>query len=114
MTTFEPGDVLLVPFPFTDFSTLKRRPCVVLSSAAFNRSCPDVIVAAITSRLDGTPADDELILSERDVRLARLPKPSKVRAGKIVTLDQRLVRSRLGRLPAASVRRVRALVRRII
>jgi mRNA interferase MazF len=114
MTPFEPGDVVLVPFPFTDFSTLKQRPCVVLSSARFNRSRPDVILAAITSRVAGRAADDEYLLTEREQRLAGLPRPSKVKAGKIVTIDQRLVRARLGRLPVSSWRRVRALVHRIV
>jgi mRNA interferase MazF len=114
MTPFEPGDVVLVPFPFTDFTTLKQRPCVVLSSARFNRAHPDVILAALTSRLDGPPTDDEYELSERERARAGLPKPSKVKAGKIVTIDQRLVRASLGRLPAASLRRLRAIVHRII
>src|SRR4051794_21520954 len=104
MTHFEPGDVVLVPFPFTDFSTLKQRPCVVLSSLRFNKSRPDVILAAVTSRVEAEPAEDEYALSERERSAAELPKPSKVKAGKIVTIDQRLVRRSLGKLPAASMR----------
>jgi mRNA interferase MazF len=114
MTPFEPGDVVLVPFPFTDFSALKQRPCLVLSSARFNRSRPDVILAAITSRLEARPADDEYVLDGREQQTGGLPKPSKVKAGKIVTIDQRLVRQCLGKLPAGSMRRIRALVHRII
>jgi mRNA interferase MazF len=114
MTPFEPGDVVLVPFPFTDFSTLKQRPALVVSSVRFNRSGPDVILAAITSQVTRRPTADEYVLSERDVALSGLPKPSKVKAGKILTIDQRLIRKALGRLPATSVRRVRSLLRRII
>ena len=43
-TEFEFGDVLLVPFPFTDQRTTKRRPAVVVSSAVYNRDKPDLIV----------------------------------------------------------------------
>jgi len=34
MTGYEFGGILLVPFPFTDHSTTKKRPAVVVSSAA--------------------------------------------------------------------------------
>ncbi len=114
MTPFEPGDIVLIPFPFTDFSTLKQRPCVVLSSAHFNRTRPDVILAAITSRISGRSAHDEYVLTERERSVSGLSKPSKVKVGKIVTIDQRLVRKRLGRLPSSSVRRIRAIVHRLV
>jgi mRNA interferase MazF len=114
MTHFEPGDVVIVPFPFTDFTTLKQRPGVDLSSAHFNDSQPDVILAAITSRVNDQPKEDEYVLADKEWTAASLPKPSMVKAGKIFTIDQRLVRKTLGHLPAATYRRVRALVHRII
>ena len=49
------GDVVLVPFPFTDQTAAKRRPAVVVSSDAYHRERPDVIVVAVTSR-SGKPA----------------------------------------------------------
>jgi mRNA interferase MazF len=114
MTHFDPGDIVIVPFPFTDFTTLKQRPCVVLSSVRFNNSHPDIILAAVTSQVSEGPSEDEYVLAEKEWTVASLPKPSMVKAGKIVTIDQRLVRRTLGQLPAATFRRVRALVHRII
>jgi len=38
------GDVVLVPFPFTDQTTTKKRPAVVVSSDAYHRDRPDVIL----------------------------------------------------------------------
>ena len=40
MTGYEFGDVVLVPFPFTDQSAIKRRPAIVISSAAYHRARP--------------------------------------------------------------------------
>ena len=49
MTGCEFGDVILVPFPFTDQSATKKRPAVVVSSAAYHRARIDLIVMPITS-----------------------------------------------------------------
>ncbi|MFN6463580.1 MAG: type II toxin-antitoxin system PemK/MazF family toxin [Nostoc sp. DedVER02] len=38
MTNYEFGDVVLVPFPFTDQTTTKKRPAVVVSSNSINVS----------------------------------------------------------------------------
>lgn len=114
MTRFKPGDVVLVPFPFTDFSTSKQRPCVVLSSAHFNDTHPDIILATITSRVSDTPTEDEYVLSEKERTVAVLPKPSMIKTGKIVTIDKRLIRKILGHLPATTLRHLRVLIHRII
>ncbi len=55
MTAYRFGDVILIPFPFTDQSTSKQRPAVVISSEAYQRQRHDVVVMAITSQVR-TPA----------------------------------------------------------
>jgi len=42
-TTYSFGDVVLVPFPFTDQTTTKKRPAIVVSSNGYNSARPDVI-----------------------------------------------------------------------
>jgi mRNA interferase MazF len=48
---YEFGDVVLVPFPFTNQKSFKKRPAVVVSSKAYNIAKPDIIIMAITSQL---------------------------------------------------------------
>jgi mRNA interferase MazF len=48
---FEFGDVVLVPFPFTNQSSSKQRPAVVISNLAYNLARPDAVVMAITSQI---------------------------------------------------------------
>ena len=51
MTTYNFGDVLLVPFPFTDQTTTKKRPTIVISSDSYNHSKLDLLLIAVTSQV---------------------------------------------------------------
>ena len=55
-TSYRRGDVVLVPFPFTDLSSAKQRPALVVSADAFNVTRDDVLAAAITSQVPSTLA----------------------------------------------------------
>jgi mRNA interferase MazF len=49
MTNYERGNIILVPFPFSDQTTTKKRPAVVISSDSCNEISPDIIIMAITT-----------------------------------------------------------------
>lgn len=98
MIHYEPGHVVLVPFPFTDLTATKQRPALVVSSTSFNQSHPDIIVLAITSQQTTTLTPDEFFLSEKEQSDAGLPKPSKVKTEKIITIDKNLIRKTLGQI----------------
>jgi mRNA interferase MazF len=69
---FEFGDVVLVPFPFTDQTASKPRPAIVVSSVAYNRGKPDIVLMAVTSQF--RPSVGEVWL--RGWPAAGLLKPS--------------------------------------
>jgi len=48
---YKQGDILLIPIPFSDLSSNKKRPVLVLSNNDYNNKTEDIIVAAITSNL---------------------------------------------------------------
>ena len=100
------GDVVLVPFPFTDLTDLRVRPAVVVSSEAFNEENDDVTVAMITSQSRIGATDWEL----RDWQNAGLRLPSWVRA-KLVTLHQGLIQFSPGRLSRRDREGVRQRIR---
>lgn len=93
--TFEAFDVVVVPFPFTDRSTTKRRPALVLSDAKyFNKRVGQSVLAMITSaRNSDWPLDVEI----QDLDSAGLPSASVVRM-KLFTLDDQLVVRKAGTL----------------
>ncbi len=103
MTRCKQGDVILVPFPFTDLTMVKQRPALVLSADWFNTSRDDCIVAAITSQIPSRLQPDEYRLSANDLAAGGLPKPSLVRLGKLFTISKSLLRKQLGTLPKATI-----------
>lgn len=90
---FEFADVVLVPFPFTDQSTTKKRPAVVVSSAAYHRDRPDLILMAVTSQL--RPGVGDVVIQRW--KEAGLLKPSMLKP-LLATVEKGLVTRKLGRL----------------
>jgi mRNA interferase MazF len=95
---FEFGDVVLVPFPFTNQAASKQRPAVVVSASSYNRTKPDVVVMAITSQFRSSPVLGEVWLGQWQT--AGLLKPSVIKPV-FATLEQSLVIRKLGALAAA-------------
>jgi mRNA interferase MazF len=89
------GDIILVPFPFTNQAASKQRPAVVISSQRYNASKPDVIVMAVTSQFLGDARADDLPVSGWET--AGLLKPSAIKPV-IATMEQGLIIRRLGLL----------------
>ena len=114
MTRYKTGDVILIPFPFTDLTAVKQRPAVILSSSQFNQKHGDVIVAAITSHLSRKLVDDEYLLDDREQKSAGLPKASLIKIGKIVTLDRSLIRKSIGHIPPNTQKQILSILSRIL
>ena len=45
---YKQGEIVLIPVPFSDLSSTKRRPVMILSNSEYNKLTDDIIVAAIT------------------------------------------------------------------
>lgn len=93
MTTYDKWDIILVPFPFTDLSTSKKRPALIISPDVYNQNSPDLIIAFITSRISAEKKyGDFLIKYWQD---ANLPKPSMIRM-KFATINKSIIVKKLG------------------
>lgn len=92
-TTYQPGDLLLIGFPFSTGSQARTRPAMVLLDSGDD----DVVVARVTTRPQNTSFD----VSIADWQAAGLLAPSIVRLHKVATLEKTLIRRKLGQLQSA-------------
>jgi mRNA interferase MazF len=104
MPSFERGDVIRVPFPYTDRATRQRRPALVVSSEELERGHRLLWVLMITSAENRAWSGDITI---EDLNKAGLPAPSVIRTAKIATIDADDA-ERLGKIAS----RIRAQVMR--
>ena len=81
-SVFKRGDVVVVPFPYSDQLGEKRRPALVVSGVKFNGS-GFLWVVMITSKIEGSPSD----VIQFDHAKAGLSKPSVVRVAKLATIE---------------------------
>lgn len=99
LQTYEPGDVVIVPFPFTDRTATKRRPALVCSTREFSAQSRHVVLAMITtSTAESWPGDVPI----NDLDAAGLPRRSTVR-WKLFTLDASLIIRRAGALGQSDI-----------
>ena len=107
MRTFERGDVIKVPFPYTDRATRQSRPAVVVSTAQLQELHGLLWVVMITSAENRGWPDDVPVAN---LQLAGLPVPSLIRSAKIATIDASDA-SKLGRVAAAQLRLVTSKIK---
>src|SRR6266705_1299059 len=92
-TRYKRGDIVLVPFPFTDLSSSKRRPALVVSPDWFNSSNQDFVLVAITSQIGADPRS--VLLDEADYVVGKLPKRLMVKLAKVFTIHSALIGKRI-------------------
>jgi mRNA interferase MazF len=108
--SYKAFDVVVVPFPFTDRATSKRRPVLVLSdAAAFIRQVGHTVLAMITSAKN---SDWPLDIDISDLDSAGLPAASVVRL-KLFTLDDSLIIRKAGALAVADKLNVSKVMREL-
>ena len=88
-TGYRQGDIVLVSFPFTDLTSSKRRPALIVSPDSFNAAGEDLVLAAITSHITDDP--NVVHLSGADFSEGRLPKKSIVKTTKLFTMHSSLI-----------------------
>jgi mRNA interferase MazF len=102
MPSFKQGDVIKVPFPYTDRATRRSRPALVVSVGGIETNHQLLWVVMITSAENrGWPGD----VTVDNLEQAGLPAPSVIRTAKIATIEVSDA-TKLGKIPAALLKQV--------
>ena len=103
------GDVVVLPFPFSDLSASKKRPALVIAPLP---AYSDVILCMITSR---SARDDRAVpISRMDFVTGDLPRDSNVRPNRLFTADASIILRTAGRLTTSKIDDVVAEIIEII
>lgn len=100
------GDILLIPFPFTDLSGSKNRPALVLAAGS-----RDVTIAFISTQTQWKEETDILLHPNTE---NGLKKDSLLRLSKLATIDKDLVIGRLGELDITLLQQVNTNLRKML
>lgn len=92
MAKFIKGDVVVIPFPFTDLSSSKKRPAVILAGMDGD----DYLMLQITSQ--NVKDRYAIPLLKNDFQSGFLQRDSNIRPNKIFTLDGKLILYKIGHI----------------
>lgn len=100
MGKFVKGDVVVVPFPFSDLTQAKRRPALVVTELEGN----DLLLCQITSQ---RIRDNYAIpLDDKDFETGGLRQKSNIRPNRLFTADQHIVLYKAGHLTNGKLQEV--------
>jgi len=105
---FIKGEVVVVPFPFSDLSHAKRRPALVLSVLEGD----DLILCQITRQK--IKDDYAISITEDDFETGGLKQISNARPNRLFTADQRIILYKIGRLKPSKLEQIISKIIQII
>ena len=100
MERFVKGDIVVVPFPYSDLSGRKKRPAFVITDCGDD----DIIICKITSQ--NKRDNFSILLQDSDFAGGSLKKISNIRPNKFLTIDKRIVFYKAGCLKSEMTKEV--------
>lgn len=100
MAKFVKGDVVVVPFPFSDLTQAKRRPALVISKLEGD----DLILCQITSQ--SIKDNYAVSLDDENFETGGLKQPSNIRPNRIFTADSHIVLYKVGNLKIEKLKEI--------
>jgi mRNA interferase MazF len=93
-TSIEQRSIVLLPFPYTDLSSAKKRPALIISNNRFNDTSEDVVCCLITSNPAVTP--HSIIISASDMECGFLEFNSRIKPYRLFTVSRKIIYKTLG------------------
>ncbi len=104
-TLFEQGDILIVPFPFSNLRTIRQRPVLVISADKYNKSSEDIIVCGITSNLKDVRCS--VLLDDGCLLKGKLPVKSRIKVDKLFTIDKSIIKKNIAKINRETFEKVK-------
>ncbi len=93
------GDIVLIPFPFSELTNVKVRPAVVIAET--KDKYKDLILAAVSSQIPVKTSSAEIIIQPDPLNDLRVT--SVIKVDRIFTLKAKKIITRLGKLNASQI-----------
>lgn len=103
---YEQGEILIVPFPFSDLSSIKQRPVLILSKDIDIKSSEDIITCGITSNIKGSKYS--ILIDNNNLEDGEIPAQSRIKIDKLFTLNQQIIRKKVAKLNKETFDKVRS------
>jgi len=96
-TTYEQGEIVLIPFPFSsDTTQSKQRPALVVSNSTYNAGTQQLVLCGITSNLSNKGF--HVAITQRDMESGNLVANSLIKYSNIYTLNKSLIIKKIGKV----------------
>jgi mRNA interferase MazF len=105
-------DIVLIPIPFTDLVSQKKRPAIIISCDKYNETNEDIVVVALTSNIENR--DFTVTLTNNDLENGTLKVTSMIRVDKIYTLNKSIVIKTFGRVKPDILIKIKDLILKLI
>lgn len=102
---FKQGEIVLVPFPFSDLRGIKQRPVLILSKAEYNSNCDDIITCGITT--NKKDSKHSIIIDNKDLIEGNIPISSRIKVDKLFTLEKTIVIKKIARINIETFEKVK-------
>jgi len=109
---YKQREIVLVPFPYSDLSAVKKRPVLIVSNDAYNQRFDDVLVCVITSNKyrDSYSVD----LTDKNLETGFLPEPSIIKTHKLFSVHKSKIIKKYNVVKATFYKQVEKLICRLV
>ncbi len=108
----EQGEIVIVPFPFSDLSRVRQRPVLILSKEEDSKKTDDVITCGITSNLKN--AAHSVLIDNTDLESGKIPVKSRIKVDKLFTLEKSIIVKSVAKIKKEALEKVRAKFKNLV
>lgn len=99
---YEQGEIIVVPFPFSDLKGIRQRPVLVLSKEI---DSDDIITCGITSNIRNIK--HSVLIDNENLEKGSIPTQSRIKVDKLFTLDKKIIKKKIAKLNKITLENVK-------